>query len=152
MSQILVHQLVKLQLEFDLEITFFEVTAHDFHLILRTPKETLDRIMYFLMKNSTRIIQKRTNRINHIYKGRYKSSLIHNLKEHTAIYSYLSLLPMKYEISSHRKRLKISDKELGLSSMELAPLEAKSIQCGLKKTQFSFKKNRSNRPIVPAWF
>ncbi len=53
-----------------------------FHLLVLTPHEDIDRIMYFFMKEVAIDIQKCTGRINKIFGGRYKGSMINS-------YSYL---------------------------------------------------------------
>ncbi len=58
-----------LQKEYDLKISAFVLMDNHFHLLALTPKESIDRVMYFFMKNVTKKMQKRTGRINKIFGG-----------------------------------------------------------------------------------
>jgi putative transposase len=55
--------------------SFFLMNNH-FHLLVLTPEEDIDGIMYFFMKEVTLEIQKCSGRINKIFGGRYKVSMI----------------------------------------------------------------------------
>lgn len=72
--QILSGQLGKLQKQFDLKIAAFVLMSNHFHLILLTPVEDIDWVMFYFMKDTTKIINKKSGRINRIYGSRYKDA------------------------------------------------------------------------------
>lgn len=88
-------QLKTLQNEYDIRIAGFVLMDNHFHLILLTPKESIDRIMYFFMKRMTLDIQRYTGRINRVFGGRYKGCLIPNNVYLYNVYKYVYRNPVK---------------------------------------------------------
>lgn len=68
----------------------FVLMANHFHLIVSTPEKNLDHIMLYLMRETSRSINKDSQRINHVYGGAYKWTLISkpNHYHHTLKYVY----------------------------------------------------------------
>lgn len=77
---IMTEKLAKLQGQHRIKIAAFVLMNNHFHLLILTPNEDIDRIMYFFMKDVTLEIQKCTGRINKIFGGRYKGSMITNYR------------------------------------------------------------------------
>lgn len=69
---IMTEKLAKLQNLHQIKIAAFVLMNNHFHLLLLTPNEDIDKIMYVFMKEVTLEIQKCTERINRIFGGRYK--------------------------------------------------------------------------------
>lgn len=143
-----------------------------FHLLLLSPKEDIDRVMYFLMKNMTKTIQKRSGRINRIFGGRYKGCVIEKERYLLNVYKYIYRNPIaagivsraedypyssfSYELS--KVPLKVEIESLFGKTLDLLDWvnqsykqeEAESIAYGLKRTNFQFKRDRStNKIIIP---
>lgn len=171
MWEILVRRMALLQIEFSLKIAAFIVLENQFRAIVLSPNENIDKISYFLMKDSTRTIQKRTGRINKIYGTKCKACVIKGQKEIPFILKYLWLLPVErhlsispidYEFSSlyyqfrpeMKLKLQIEHpldilKSLTWINSGYTPKESDSIKCGLTRTEFSFKKDGPYGPIIP---
>jgi putative transposase len=170
--EIMTQKLAKLQTLYQIKIGAFVLMNNHFHLLLLTPNEDIDKIMYVLMKELTLEIQKCTGRINRIFGGRYKGSLISNHEYLINVYKYIYRNPIaavlsekaeNYQYSSlyykYRPSLKAPFKieeiipELAFKEYEnLDELqwlnqifdshEVKSIKTGLKKTVFAYEKDK----------
>jgi putative transposase len=86
---IMTERLAKLQNAYNIKISAFVLMNNHFHLLLLTPREDVDRIMYFFMKEVTLEIQKCTGRINKIFGGRYKGSMITSYGHLVNVYKYI---------------------------------------------------------------
>ena len=180
--EILCKELELLKSEFNLIILSFVVMDNHFHLLMKTPEEDIDRVMYFFMKKTTLTMQKRSGRINKIYGGRYKGSVIKSDSYLLNVYKYIYRNPVKggicekaesYPYSTlYYKQLKepelpfqmddfsshidfykfdMSD-ELKWINQTFTKEESESIQCGLRKSVFSYKKDKgTGKVIVPAF-
>lgn len=73
---IMTRKLAELQRLYGIKIAAFVLMNNHFHLLMLTPKEDIDRIMFYFMKDVTLEIQKCTGRINRIFGGRYKGTII----------------------------------------------------------------------------
>jgi len=160
-------RLGRLQKEFELKIPAFVLMSNHFHLLMLTPKEDIDRIMYFFMKDTTKAMQRHTGRINKIYGGRYKGCLIDNHRYLLSAYKYIYQNPLRsnlckqaenYKFSSLNPQTKeqltfdideivplsIQSKNGGLEyrwiNESFTPLESKGIKIGLSRTKFCLKK------------
>jgi putative transposase len=172
--QIMVKTLSELQLEYDLKIPAFVLMNNHFHLLILTPDEDIDRVMYFFMKRVTLRIQKKSGRINKIFGGRYKGSLIKDESYLMNVYKYIYRNPVASQICMSAENYPYSSLHYLINSKLLKPFkietlfeekisetlkwidekfeehEGASIKGGLKKTVFSYKKmNSTGRPIVP---
>jgi len=65
------------------KIIAFVLMSNHFHLMLHTPKENIDEIMNYLLREVSKTIGRRSNRINHIFGARYARTVIQ-----TEIYFY----------------------------------------------------------------
>lgn len=171
---IMTEKLGELQKIHRIKIAAFVLMNNHFHLLVLTPQENIDRIMYFFMKEVTLEIQKCTGRINKIFGGRYKGSIITNYGYLVNVYKYIYRNPVEagitdkaeqYPYSSllyktcpnNRLPFKLDDinsshgleacdqlDELMWIAQKYEEREAESISCGLKKTVFAYKKDRKN--------
>lgn len=141
-----------------------------FHLLLLTPEEDIDRVMYFLMKKLTLVIQKKSGRINRIFGGRYKGCLIENERYLMNVYKYIYRNPVAadlcekselypystlfYKVQGKRMPLEVTNLfDLGCDELEwlnqtFQDREVESVRFGLSKTIFQYKQNRNSRVIV----
>lgn len=168
--QILSGQLGKLQKQFDLKIAAFVLMSNHFHLILLTPVEDIDWVMFYFMKDTTKIINKKSGRINRIYGSRYKGCLIDNQHYLLSAYKYVYLNPVRAGLTSRAQDYEYSTLNVSIALPfkieEIVPLalqsrnrelecrwinetfsqdEVSSIKTGLSKSKFSYKKTGSNR-------
>lgn len=169
--QLTTKKLRELQLEFDLKIASFVLMHNHFHLLLLTPDEDIDRVMYFFMKDITRTIQQKSGRINRIFGGRYKGCVIENERYLLTVYKYIyrnpvaagvttrvqdypysllnlrfrnpNELPVKLESISNELFIGSFMDELRWLNESFKQEEAENIKFGLKKTTFAYKKQRS---------
>ena len=108
MWQIAISELHSLQIEFKLIIPAFVLMDNHFHLLMLTPQEPIDRVMFFFMKNVTRKIQKRTGRINKIFGGRYKGCLINDSGYFFNAYKYVLRNPVAAHMTSYAEEYRYS--------------------------------------------
>lgn len=129
--------------------------------------------MYFFMKRVTLKMQKKTGRINKIFGGRYKGSLIESFNYLVNVYKYILRNPIEAKLSKNAEDYAYStlfyhhhiDVEIPIELEQLfggvafeeaqhlsviswinqsfSPHEAHSIKLGLKKTYFAYEKDRS---------
>lgn len=170
---IMTKKLAELQSKHGIKIAAFVLMNNHFHLLLLTPKEDIDRIMYFFMKEITIEIQKCTGRINKIFGGRYKGSMIDSYGYLVNVYKYIYRNPVEVGISERAERYPYStlfsqnqeyarvpfkvDKifpphafdayeeldELKWINQKFDKHEADSISCGLQKTLFRYESDRA---------
>ena len=170
---IFTEELKKLQLEYKLKIPAFVLMNNHFHLLVLSPNGPIDKIMYFLMKHTTLEIQKRSGRINRVFGGRYKGSIIKSYTYLVNVYKYIYLNPVKAGITTRAEFYPYStlyfktkgpaycpfrlesiipthafDEYEGLDELkwinsDLLDEEYQSIKTGLRKTEFSFAKDNS---------
>jgi putative transposase len=174
---IMIGKLDKLQKEFDLKILAFVLMNNHFHLLMISPKEDIDKVMFFFMKDTTKAMQKHSLRINKIYGGRYKGCLIENYRYLMSAYKYIYQNPLRAGLAQRAEDYEFSTlnlgtlKNLSLQIEEIIPPtlqssgktleyrwinegfslnEIKSIKTGLSRTKFKFEKDRNkNQEIVP---
>lgn len=170
---IMLYQLGLLQKEYKLKIVALVLMNNHFHLLMMTPEEDIDRIMYFFMKNMTLKIQKASGRINKVFGGRYKGCLIDNHAYLLNAYKYIYRNPVAagvcelvedYPFSSlYFQRWKISAPvqfeeimtsyntcEYSWLNLGYASDEAGSIKNALRKSVFSYSRDRATgKTIAP---
>lgn len=168
---IMTRKLGELQRQHSIKIAAFIVMSNHFHLLILTPAEDIDKIMYFFMKETTLEIQKCTGRINKIFGGRYKGSMIHSYGHLVNVYKYILRNPIEVYLSDkaenypystlfhehkggirlpfHTERIipklafeEFDDlNELKWINQNFERYEAESIRCGLSKTIFEYEKD-----------
>ncbi len=77
----------------------FVMMANHFHLILSTPLSNLDRIMQYLLRETTKSMNRVSGRINHLFGGPYKWSLISEAGQYPHIVKYMYRNPVKAGIT-----------------------------------------------------
>ena len=81
------------------EVHAFVLMNNHFHLIVSTPLENLDEAMLYLMRESSREINRLSETSARIYSGRYKWSLINERKYYFTIMKYVYRNPVQVELS-----------------------------------------------------
>ncbi len=98
--RIMCDQLAFVQKRENLEIHAFVLMKNHFHLLASTPNANISRVMYWLMKHATLEIQKSSDRINRIFGGRYKASLIANHFYYQSALAYIFNNPLRAGIET----------------------------------------------------
>ncbi|MCM2348572.1 MAG: transposase [Bacteriovoracaceae bacterium] len=172
--EIMAKKLGELQKKHHLKIGAFVLMNNHFHLLVLTPDEDIDRVMYFFMKEVTLMIQKRTGRINKIFGGRYKGCIIEHHRYLMNVYKYIYRNPigagasvnaesypfsslfyqlnplskLSFEIEKNFEFQQGSSNHLEWINASFRDEEVVSIKGGLTKSVFSYRKNRSNGKII----
>ena len=161
--RIMIHKLKMLQKEHKIKIGAFVLMNNHFHLLLLTPDEDIDRVMYFLMKDLTLTIQKKTGRINKIFGGRYKGCIIEHHNYLMNVYKYIYRNPVAAGLTKRAEEYVFSTLHPG-NSLVLEPIvrkyeldwmnesfkinEADSIKFGLTRTIFQYSKDRATNKFI----
>jgi len=176
--EIMTNKLAKLQSEHQIKIASFVLMDNHFHLLVLTPNEDIDRVMYFFMKEVTVEVQKHTGRINKIFGGRYKGSVITNYDYLFNVYKYIYRNPVEAAVTekaedypystlffqTHKhintpfqlEKVILSNAfedydeldELRWINQKFDPIESASIRCGLRKGVFTYGKDRNTRRLI----
>lgn len=93
---------------YDIEIHCFVMMNNHFHLIMRTPQANIDLVMQYFMRETSRVIAYETGRINHVYGGAYKSSLITDHAYYFNAYKYVLRNPVKAKICKRVEEYRFS--------------------------------------------
>lgn len=80
---------------YDLRLHAFLLMSNHFHLLISTPNANLGSAMRYLMTESSRRIARASGRINHVYGGRYKWSLLTRESDVAYAYKYLIRNPVR---------------------------------------------------------
>lgn len=82
--------LCKVVAEYRIKIHAFVLMSNHFHLLATTPEKNLDEAMLYFMRETAREINRTSSRINHIFGGPYKWSVITHKRyyEHAVRYVY----------------------------------------------------------------
>ncbi len=73
---------------FGIKIGSFVLMSNHIHMIVWTPNENLDQAMHYLFREISKTINKKSSRINHLFGGPYKWSLIMSEKCLSQAYRY----------------------------------------------------------------
>lgn len=175
---IMTERLDKLQGDYQIKIAAFVLMNNHFHLLVLTPKEDIDRIMYFFMKETTLDIQRCTGRINKIFGGRYKGSMITNYGYLVNVYKYIYRNPVEVGLTERAEQYPYSTlfyknkpnvrapfriekilpshafdeyedlDELKWINQKFEKYEAESISGGLQRSIFAYEKDKMNNRPV----
>lgn len=75
-----------IRLLYEVEIHSFVLMSNHFHLIMTTPNANIGEVMNYFMREVSKEIARSTNRINHIFGGQYRATVI--LKNHYYLHAY----------------------------------------------------------------
>ena len=166
---IFIDKLAQTQQKFDLDIYCFVLMDNHFHLFLRTPGADIDKAMHNLIHKMSLEIGKRSGRINKIFGGRYRRSIVNKDSYQLNVTRYIYQNPLRaglcskiedypfHSLSTAIKYSKLRDQSLSVGDLEFSSLEEKlnwlndnienddilSIRSGLLKTTFSPVSRRS---------
>lgn len=162
---------------FDVKIHAFTLMSNHIHLLCSFPKQNISEALYYFMKSTSNSINVEKKAINHVYGGRYKSTLITKPFHFAVAYKYVlqnpkranltkNLIHYKYTTlssiyGSHYSIIPISKHFDGLDEFvpeygkthidwlhsEYATVDNSRIKKALKKSTFCFEKNNSNGKV-----
>lgn len=97
---LMIRVLDEVSVSYAANILAFVLMDNHFHMLIGTPLKNLDQIMNYFMRETSRHIGKSAGRINHIYGGRYKSTLITDAVHFAHVYKYVYRNPARAKIVS----------------------------------------------------
>ena len=161
------------QEKFDLEIIQFVLMNNHYHMLAKTPESNIDTIMQFIQKNISDTINQKTGRINHLFGGPYKWSLINNSSyfhmvvkyifqnpsragvvqscedyEYSTLYSLINSVPLlfNHNLESTFNYNNLNDL-VSYTNQTFPPNQAQLIKKSLSKTTFKISKDPSSGKI-----
>ncbi len=156
------------QEKYGITIYLFVLMDNHYHMICRcSEKHTLGEAMNYLQKSVSKEINKETGRINHVFGGPYKPSIIRFPEHFVKIYKYVARNPVTAGITKNVQNYPFStlnntdievskpddwfsefppDTKLWLNS-EINLDEYLRIQSSLKKTEFKMR-DRKTRSLM----
>lgn len=176
--EIMLEQLRRIIGDYNARIISFVLMSNHFHMLLETPQANLNLIMNYFMREVSRNIGKSTGRINHVFGGRYRSSLIRDPFHFAHVYKYVYRNPIRAQmvqdvrtypystlqllINSSFCNLQLIDSQTRFSSAippQLSerldwlsrplPKECDEVmRRSLRRTEFKFTKRRNDRNAV----
>ena len=90
--------LEKIVSDYQVHIFAFVLMSNHFHLILETPQSNLGHIMRDLLTGVSKRIQRSALRINHVFGGRYKWSLLDSSYATAYVFKYVLRNPVRADI------------------------------------------------------
>lgn len=174
----MVEQLEEVSVSYAARVVAFVLMSNHFHLLIETPLQNLNEIMNYFMRETSRAIAKQAFRINHVYGGRYKSSLITHKTYFAHAYKYVYRNPVQAQIADCVEnypystlqwitnkdpyRFPVYDLSHDLAGSVPNPIkdrltwlnepylidENMLIRKALRRVEFSFSKGRNQRQLV----
>ncbi|MCB0393148.1 MAG: transposase [Bdellovibrionales bacterium] len=105
--------------KFEVKIHAFVLMDNHFHLIASTPRNNVSEFMHFLMSESSRGIRRKSSRINHIYGGRHRRTLITRAEYFAHCLKYVYRNPVKAGICKNVEDHKFSTVSSEASKMKM---------------------------------
>lgn len=122
MWEILSSHLNSIVSDYSCSIHSFVLMTNHYHLLLSTHKDyDLGSVMQWLQASVTRAVNKESGRMNHVFGGRYKASLIRTAVAYQDIYKYIYRNPVRANICEKVQDYKYSS--LNSRDILLAPNE-----------------------------
>ena len=87
-------------LKFKIDIHAFVLMNNHYHLMVKTPECDIDVFMQYFNRNMSLRINQSTGKINHVFGGPYKWSIINNNKYYLNALKYLYQNPVRAQIVS----------------------------------------------------
>ena len=107
--KIFIYVLNQLVIKYKIQIHAFVLIDNHYHLILTvTAKYNLSFIMQELQKSVSRRVNSKTGRINHVFGGPYKASLIQTPEYYFNVYKYLYRNPIEAGLCRNINHYKFS--------------------------------------------
>ena len=101
------------QLKWNLEIINFVLMGNHYHIMLKTPDANIDKAMHCLNYKISLAIGAKSSRINQIFGGRYKWSLITSQRYFLTVYRYIYRNPIRAHICQDIRNYRYSSLNVG---------------------------------------
>lgn len=106
--------------KFEVQLHIYVMMSNHFHVLMTTPQANIDEAMLYFMRETAREVNRRTDRINHVFGGPYQSSVIQSTIHYRNIYKYVARNPVEAGICDRVETYKFSS--LWLRNNETIPL------------------------------
>lgn len=133
---------------YGLKIHAFVLMNNHYHLLASTTSDDLSLVMNRLHTEISRAINDKSERINHVFGGRYGCSLIRNLNHYERILKYVYQNPIKAGLSKKAEGYKFSTLSglYGLTHLPLSIDRSFEEACGIPDEMEKFLE-MMNEPI-----
>lgn len=84
---------------YELQVIAFVLMTNHYHLLAQFPQANMGEAMNYLQREISRAIGKNSNRINHVFGGPYKASLIAHTPYLKHVYRYIYRNPVEANLS-----------------------------------------------------
>lgn len=152
---------------YDVRILNFVLMNNHFHLTIHTPRANLDKAMNYFMREVSKQMTNKTQRINQTFGGPYHWCLIKKYQYLINVYKYVYRNPVEAKICTNVEDYRYSslhgllgqskilfpcydnileegiDHTLSWLNINHTKGEIKDIESGLKKSTFKFPKDRN---------
>ena len=98
----------EIELKTTINLHAFVLMQNHYHMLITTPENNIDKIMYHFNKNLSLKIRSANNRQNQIFGGRYKWSIINNRKYLFHVFKYVLQNPINANIVNKCEDYKFS--------------------------------------------
>ncbi|WP_413582915.1 transposase [Bdellovibrio sp. HCB288] len=110
----------KTQQKYGLNIYAFVLMDNHYHMLVQcSDKFTLGETMNYLQKTVSKAINKKAGRINHVFGGPYKPTLVKEPESFASVYKYILRNPIKAGLANHVEDYRFST--LNTPGIELSP-------------------------------
>lgn len=178
MHELFINLLLNLLKRHQIQIHAFVTMSNHFHLALSTPNANLDEVMLYFLREAARRANQASGRINHLFGGPYKWSLIENRRNYAHVIKYIYRNPVQAGICQNVQdypfstlpavhglvptRIPISDSIFDRrSTLDLSPGERlnwlnepyeldehRLIQLGLRRARFAIRTSNVPQRII----
>ncbi len=81
--------------KFRIQVHAFVLMSNHFHALVSTPDSNLDEAMLYFMREASREVNRRAGRINHVFGGPYKRSIIESRYHYLTVFKYVHQNPLR---------------------------------------------------------
>jgi len=140
--------------KYPFDLHAFVLMSNHYHMLIQTPDSNIDKIMFEFGMSFSKDLRKASNRVNKMFGGRYKWSLINSHAYYCNVIRYIYQNPLRanivkkcedYPFSSLKVQTSIplSSKSLKLDTnwlnQEVLKSSVYAIKKGLKKSEFEIR-------------
>lgn len=93
------YYITEICIRYGAKIGSFVLMSNHFHMIIWTPNENLDEIMHYLLREVSKKINEKAGRINHLFGGPYKWTIVDNERYLGHVYRYNYQNPVRVRLS-----------------------------------------------------
>ncbi len=161
--------------DYQVHIFAFVLMSNHFHLILETPQSNLGDVMRNLLTAVSKGIQRPAQRINHVFGGRYKWSLLDTVYSTAYVLKYVLRNPVRAGISETVESYPFSSLNLNSTmpivsgigpmwstvpkarieilnwlNLPAQPALEGQIGLGLRRSKFEFSKDNNHQKLIRA--